>query len=518
MRRVACLFVLIFGGCLSPGSSTPVPTEGTRTSADAVVVAVVDSRITPYHLDWRASMMPQHRDDDPANDIPLEASPDQWLHGFPLPSSFASYSMMNITLPDDPAADVDPLIDRDRDQWKSLRTSTVDEIHYYVIPGTKIVGFLDFDAKRPADQLPVRDAAGHGSRASSVAVGNIYGACPECLLVFVNSDYTDAPLAWALAQPWIDVVTTSLVLGNPPGGPYEGANLGIQYEASERGQTLFVAAGNGVDGMYGAPTWTHENAMAGPDWVVTVGAVEPETNSSYSGAGKPVDVAMIGLEYPSQGPGNISSAGTMGGTSVATPVIAGIYARALQDVRLLLAGESRIQEDGVIAVGSPTLCLEGEVSCMLEDGRLTSRELRDALFGAAVPTTGVAATTALPPVDFSTEEERLMSQGYGIFTGRYHGEGTLVAEVERIVAIIQGKGSEVRPVGERDWMIVDSYCRQQRWGHWSDGAYEEGTRLPQPSPLWPIRSALVARCASTGPQRAELTSDGNPLLQVRSEI
>ena len=40
-----------------------------------------------------------------------------------------------------------------------------------------------------------------------------------------------------------------------------------------------------------------------------------------------------------------------------------------------------------------------------------------------------------------------------------------------------------RPDGEREWMIVDSYCRQQNWGAWDRGYYVDGaTELPGHGP------------------------------------
>jgi hypothetical protein len=51
-----------------------------------------------------------------------------------------------------------------------------------------------------------------------------------------------------------------------------------------------------------------------------------------------------------------------------------------------------------------------------------------------------------------------------------------------------------RPEGERDWMVVDSYCRQQIWGTWADGFWAEGDPLPGIDPIWPLRSAMAASC------------------------
>jgi hypothetical protein len=58
-----------------------------------------------------------------------------------------------------------------------------------------------------------------------------------------------------------------------------------------------------------------------------------------------------------------------------------------------------------------------------------------------------------------------------------------------------------RSTEERDWMLVDSYCRQEIWGGWSGGYFKgaAATPLPGPNPQFPIRSALSATCAQLFP-------------------
>src|SRR5687768_2733912 len=81
-------------------------------AGDAVVIAVVDlSGFSPYLHDFYGPLMPQHLDADPANDLPLDASPAEWLSGLD-PSAFASFEALPLTLSADPDADPSALAKR----------------------------------------------------------------------------------------------------------------------------------------------------------------------------------------------------------------------------------------------------------------------------------------------------------------------------------------------------------------------------------------------------------------------
>jgi hypothetical protein len=57
-----------------------------------------------------------------------------------------------------------------------------------------------------------------------------------------------------------------------------------------------------------------------------------------------------------------------------------------------------------------------------------------------------------------------------------------------------------RPEGEREWMVVDSFCRQHLWGPWKGGYYVEGkTDLPGRSTDWPVRSLIETACPNVPP-------------------
>ena len=79
----------------------------------------------------------------------------------------------------------------------------------YWIPGTKIIG-----ATQPgelscsnceAGSHVILDDDGHGSGSSSVSVGNRYGYCPTCLLMFTESLNT----TYNESFPWVDITSHS---------------------------------------------------------------------------------------------------------------------------------------------------------------------------------------------------------------------------------------------------------------------------------------------------------------------
>jgi hypothetical protein len=222
------------------------------------------------------------------------------------------------------------------------------------------------------------------------------------------------------------------------------------------------------------------------------------SGSPYSGAGKPADIAAPGGSYPSSYTAvtAVGNGSGFGGTSNATPVTAGTYARALYEARVALAGPSKTQSSGAIAVGSPIPCGTARPDCELGDGILTAAELRRLLFlGAARvdKTLAPGGVGSAPRVG----EEGFLATGYGAYFSRIHGDDAWASEFDAALrAPMFGSGElRARPDGEAEWMITDSYCRQSLWGSWDEGAYRAGvTPLPAPDPLFPLRSGVLAAC------------------------
>lgn len=487
---------------------------------DATVVAVLDFGLNPYHWDFLASKMPQESNGDRSDDLPLDRAPDKWLPGFPDPKKeFASYEALKLSLEEkNEQAGLEQLKAIDQAKWATVKPSTPDSLNYYWMPGTKVIGAMTFD-----DSSKIVGVDGdHGVGTTSSSVGNLHGTCPECLLFFIelgSTDDSEKAIEWAMEQPWIDVITNSYGFSAAYRDRiYSGSNVEAQADASTRGQTIFFSAGNGNDGAFAVPNTTSFSSQEGPDWIVTVGAISPgpdnyyyknspnalnapyETSyhGSYSGHGKPSDVAGIGSDYPtaynSEAVGGTGSSG-FGGTSNATPQVAGTYARALYMARRALSGDSKVQRGGVIASGSYR-CGKTRSGCELKDGKLTAVELRRRLFEGAIHTEAGMSVAGVGDIP-TTQEEEFLNEGHGSYFGRETGVWKdFLAEFKRVIDPILGRAKTLdRPDGEVDWMIVDSYCRQQSWGSWNDGYYQvDNTELPPDDPQWPLRTAYKQSC------------------------
>jgi hypothetical protein len=460
----------------------------------AVVVAVIDSQLSPYHWDFKASEMPQSLAGEP---LPLDTPPDEWLPGFDA-TGLASYEAFPITLAEDADARVPDLIAADAERWSTFRSAGPDAVHYRWIPGTKVIGALAFNTSSF-----VGDNNQHGTKSASVSVGNLHGTCPECLLVHIRYGGVaggEQAIEWALQQDWIDVITNSYGFSAAMRDRlYSGSDTDLSRAASERGQTILFSSGNGQANTFTVPNTTYFSSQEGPDWMVTVGAITPN-GGGYTGSGKPADVSAPGMSYPSMGGTTATGTGTFSGTSNATPVTSGLYASALGWAREALGG-GRVQADGVIARGTPVDCGPANPDCELGDGVLTADELRTRLLHGAVRTPqgpAVGLVGASPPA--TVDEYELASKGHGAYFGRIRGAEQWEVEAARITGPMDGTAAVLeRPAGERDWMVVDSYCRQSIWGTWSGGYWSEGDPLPGASPLWPLRTTLEATCGELFP-------------------
>lgn len=500
----AILGLAMLSGCASPASETQNDTPfADRNGDDVVVVAVIDSGFNPYHFNFRASMMPQARNADPTDDLPLDQDPSTWISGFPSPDMFASYDALVLTLSDDAGAESAALHTADAAEWKKVQTSTADKIHLRYIPGTKIVGAVNFgggDGFAPGS---------HGVGSSSVSVGNFHGTCPECLLVFVNG-MSEAANRWVESQDWIDAQTNSWGIsktGVLRDRIYAGSDTESQRAAVERGQAIFFSAGNGVDGAFVAtnPTWF--SSQEGPDWIVTVGAILP--NGGVTGAGKPADVSAPGDDYVSAyGSTTLNGTGMFGGTSNATPVTTGLYAKALYELRRAMEGASRVQKNATVSVGGGLTCGEANPDCAAADGQITVFELQRALFRAANYTgvgytayTVVGPNVAIPQTE-NVREMTFMGAGHGSLWGRMKGADVYQSEVARIIGFVTGQWNAEQDADQKAWFIADSLCRQAGWGAWEHGL-AQGESAPSPDPAWPVRNWMVEACPTVLPAAIE---------------
>jgi hypothetical protein len=90
----------------------------------------------------------------------------------------------------------------------------------------------------------------------------------------------------------------------------------------------------------------------------------------------------------------------------------------------------------------------------------------------------------------------LLSEGHGVYRGRVAGRAVWEDEQDRVFGPMVGTEQTIqRPAGEREWFLVDSYCRQQNWGAWGGGYYRAGeTALPADDPSRPVRAAWAKSC------------------------
>ena len=515
MPRALLALALATAGLAAPAADAAAPKDG---RGDATVIAIIDSGFSPYHFDFTAKHMPQARTKDRSDDLPLTSSPSTWLPGFPSTKSFTSYSPLKITVPKDELDAPNDLYTKDVKKWDAVKPSTDTDVNYYWLPGTKVIGAMTFGPTEPGRYNPVPASAGriygntsaHGTGTTSVSVGNLHGTCPECLLVFIqyaDSGAAERAIDWAMKQPWIDAISNSYGFSTTYAGRdrvYNNSNTSLQREASSRGQTIFFSAGNGMENSFTAPNSTLGSSQEGPDWIVTVTATDPGNGGTYTGTGKPADVAGIGHSYPSAyGATRVSTKGSsgFGGTSNATPTVAGTYSRALYLARRALPGANKTQVNGVIAKGS-FRCGAKRRGCELGGGSLTATELRFRLLQSAV-STGKGFTdgpTGLVPPTPQAADSRYAAEGHGTYAARVDGDGPWKKEFARLWDPLVGNAvPPARPQGERDWFLVDSWCRQHIWGEWNGGYWRSGTPLPEPDPDAPATTALRNACEGMQP-------------------
>ena len=472
----------------SPGGASAV--EAPRP---VTVIAIVDSGFSPYHFDFVGHQHPWNRDADPANDLDLSADPSTYIPGHP------GGTAVPLTLPTSASEDVS--VRRagvDKAAWDAFPVSTAATPRVAWFPGTKVVAALDFGGTFYAGN------DGHGTRSAASAAGNWHGTCPECLVVLVRSGGGDAGLVWALSQPWIDVVSNS----NGSGSIVQGASGGNTRDnmywrgpvnegkaATEAGQVVLFSAGNGLANAFDAPQVTYWSSQKGPDWIVTVGAVTALSEQSFTGSGKPVDISSIGSPYPSTGGITANGTGSHSGTSNAAPTVAGYFGKVLQKARETLGDVTPGHAAGVVASGAPVSCGAAVPGCALADGVLTRAELQDLVFHNVLPGRLVAVIGTVPTTGFAYSYV-----GHGVLSGRRTSEADHESEWTQMVQNMLGNvASPTRPIGETNWFIVDSKCRQRIWGSWSEGAYrgvEPALGLPNDGPAM----ALDAACKHIPPR------------------
>lgn len=470
----------------------PKKTFGPRAGAPRrpTVVAIMEPRDTtatngfsPYHYDFLGADHPWNKDDTKHNDLDFSLDPRTYIPG--MPETEPRY----LSLPTSEADVASDLAAADADKWTTMKASSKEAVKLYRFPGTKVVAATNFlyNGGPGSVYAPV---SAHGTRSASVAAGNRYGACPECVFVLVTfHTVNDAYLAlqWVTKQDWIDVVsnsyTTSVAVASL-GVFLNGALADTAAAGVEKGQTIVWGAGNGLTGTFGVPGVTYTSGLTGPDWGVVVGGVSVNNDQSLA-SHRPVDIAAYGHNYPSAGGTTAGGEGFHEGTSNAAPVVAGTFAKVVQMGRDLLGDGTPGHQSGVVAEGKPFRCGPANDRCVLGNGKLTRKDVERLVFQNVLPSP--AREVAPPdevfvgPIFYATTTTPSLyaytGQGHGIVYGRYD-PGRHVAQQRRFLDALGGAvASYSRPPGEANWTMVDSKCRQRLWGTWGEGDYDGRTTI-----------------------------------------
>lgn len=403
--------LLLLAGCL--GAAAPlssVPSNAKDPLHSRVVVAIIGEDTNPYHADFSQPKQTGH--------------PSTYLPGYP-----ADATPLDLHLG---IRDYATAKERDADTWASFQAG-----HLYYVPGTNIVGIMSFGGSG-------LDEGGHGTGTASLATGNTHGMAPDADVVLVSGDLF-AGIAWAAAQPWIDVLSISFggflgtctlgetcypsvaeaCTGNPMLPVHWVHDLRL---AHDRGAEIFAAGSYGcgfslAGGLYSSP-WpgqTITSFFSGPSWTMTVGTYLDETEQAESQSAYPVEVLSKASGYTAASAMSTDGENEFGHASGAVPLAAGIYASIVQHARSLLADPSTTHAPGVVAEAAPGTVLPARGP--LADGVLTQAEAEQVFLHAARPVDSVTAyerhgqgdpvawAQATMPAPPGAE---FLSQGYGL--------------------------------------------------------------------------------------------------------
>ena len=366
-----------------------------------VVVAVVDTGINPYHQDFRVPA------DDDLSDVP----PWEFIEGYPTTATPVPLSLDMPTY--------EEAVEEDAGTWSDVRQ---DRLHYF--PGTKIIGGYSVgDAAYATSNPPIRDANGHGTATASLVGGAAHGfnRDMDTLIVAVQGLSVD----WALQQPWIDVVSNSW-----------GYNANLYFAtdehnttkvATDAGKVVAVAASNGATntGIACDRTLTMTSPMAGPPWNLVVGAVSPKNQQAHCWHSIPPDVSSYGSSWPAAARNSLDGEISFGGTSCATPLVAGVVADQILEARRAFR-DTREGPHGPAALAVAPDGSSKPSSGPLADGVLVRTEVEETTMKTADPAPFDPSACIGDPLTCAnttpTTPAYFVYEGYGIVNQASAGE------------------------------------------------------------------------------------------------
>lgn len=407
-------------GAGSAGAQEPPP------PTPKAVVGFHDTGINPYHQVFRDDgyWASQH--------------PSTYIEGYP-----AGATALPITL-DEP--DWAAAVRKDCQLWKSVVPGKL-----YWFPGTRIIGAISFSsamdaacASLPTSGAEILDYNGHGTMVASRGTSSTYGAClaTDCRVVAVQSPMSVPLLNPASSIPptiagikfladnssWIDAQSNSwgpIVPGWEPTGQAglltSNPALTREIERANQRHASFWASGNGVafrGGVLGHPTVLAAHfGISG----YIVGGHDSGYMNTWPGF-SPHLVADSCSAWAAVRNSTTQSGDTVaGGTSGATPFVAGGAGKLLLEARRILGDLDTGFENGVVASGPAGLVPSGP----LADGVFTSAEMRTVLLKTATarpaaqsedgPTCGAGPymPTPLKWTDVPAQYPEFIQIGYG---------------------------------------------------------------------------------------------------------
>lgn len=362
---VTSLFLFVVSSVTTVSASPRVLVESPDPTA---VIAVIDTGINPYHIVFRddSSRAQQH--------------PSTYIDGFPKDAKALRLSLDE--------KDFWTAVHKDCDVWNSVKSREL-----YWFPGTKIIGGITFDNPTPlpcqGENFPggrILDDGAHGTMTASRAVGDGYGACPECRVVAVQGFVNEAVDWSAKNASWIDAQSNSwgpfLPIWEPATGGagfMNDSDFVRTVEGAARKHLSFWASGNGTltrFGVLGHPTLLDPRMTPS---VVMVGGHD----SGYINLWPDFPPHVVSDSCNSWAAYNDhikdSADNVGGGTSGATPFAAGGAGRILIEARRILGDSSTGVEKGILARGPSGRVESGP----LKDGKFTLEEWKEITFKTA---------------------------------------------------------------------------------------------------------------------------------------